>query len=193
MGVIELHRIPMPCDVAVETGTCLGESTARLAAAFGEVHTIELADEIYLRAKERFAHLPHVHCHLGDSSQVLIALTPLLSGTVLFYLDAHWSGDASTVWGRFQGYGVDTARSKVPLLEELEVIVTLCRGPCVVYIDDMDKFDEHGNGRRDFAFEGEDWSHLTVASLYNAVAPRLVDVHNFGEQLVFCLDALHEK
>jgi hypothetical protein len=139
---------------------------------------------------DRFAHLSHVHCHHGDSSEVLPQLVPELEGTVLFYLDAHWSGDSSTAWLRFRGYGVDTARSRVPLLEELACIVRLCRGACVVYIDDMDKFDSEGRGLRDQGFVGEDWSHLTVKALHDAVAPRLEQVYSFGDQLLFLLAAL---
>jgi hypothetical protein len=97
------------------------------------------------------------------------------------------SGDSGTAWLGFRGYGVDTAQSRVPLLEELDVIVRHCRGPCVVYIDDMDKFDADGNGLRDKAFVGEDWTHLTVKALYDAVAPRLDQAFSFGEQLVLHL------
>jgi hypothetical protein len=192
MGVIELHRVGMPCDVAVETGTCLGESTEKLAREYGLVHTVELSEPLYHRAVRRFELLPHVHCHHGDSPEVLSRIVPELDGTVLFYLDAHYSGDAATEWLLFRGYGVDTARSKVPLLEELDVIVRLCRGPCVVYIDDMDKFDAEGQGLRDQGFVGEDWTHLTVSALHDAVAPRLNRTLTFGDQLVFHLAALDE-
>ena len=189
MGVVELHRVGMRCDVAVETGTCLGDSTQRLAAEYPLVHTIELAEPLYLEARQRFAKLPHVHCHHGHSPEVLAQLVPDLEGAVLFYLDAHYSGDVATEWLRFKGYGVDTARSSVPLLEELDVIMRLCRGPCAVYIDDMDKFDAQGQGLRDQGFVGEDWSHLTVRALHAAVAPRLNRTLTFGDQLVFHLAA----
>jgi hypothetical protein len=182
----------MSCDVAVETGTCLGESTARLARRYNLVHTIELSEALYLHAKRRFERFSYVHCHHGDSPKVLARLVPQLEGKVLFYLDAHYSGDCETEWRKFKGYGVDTARSRVPLLEELDVIVRLCRGPCTIYIDDMDKFDLDGNGLRDQGFVGEDWTHLTVQALYDIVEPRVIGTFCFDDQLVFQLTARHD-
>jgi hypothetical protein len=192
MGVINLHRILLPCDIAVETGTCLGESTARLAVAYSLVHTIELSPSLHRQAVQRFSQLPHVHCHHGNSPEVLARLVPELEGSVLFFLDAHFSGDAHTVWRGFRGYGVDTARSTVPLLEELDVIVRLCRGRCVVYIDDMDKLDARGHGLRDKGFLGEDWSHITLKAIYDILAPRIIRSFGFDDQLVFHLAALDE-
>ena len=85
---------------------------------------------------------------------------------------------------------MDTARSRVPLLEELDVIVRLCRGSCVIYIDDLDKFDADGNGLRDQGFVGEDWTHLTVQALHDIVAPRVLGTFCFDDQLMFYLAPL---
>ena len=72
------------------------------------------------------------------------------------------------------------------------MIARLCRGRCVVYIDDVDKFDARGNGLRDKGFLGEDWSHITLKAIYDILAPRTIRSFGFDDQLVFHLAALDE-
>jgi hypothetical protein len=174
-------------SIAVETGTLFGDSTAKIAQHFKEVHTIELNEQLHLNAADRFAGTS-VNVHFGNSSDVLARLVPLLQAPTIFYLDAHWSGDTKTDWGRssWKGYHkgtIDTAfvgneptsEAQVPLAEELKIIVSKFQHKCIIYIDDMDKFGGPSRlGLKDKSFVGEDWSHLSVALLKEIVEPRLL-------------------
>jgi protein-L-isoaspartate O-methyltransferase len=55
----------------IETGTYQGATTSVAASLFSEVHTIELAPVLHAQAAGKFAGLPHVHTHLGDSGTLL--------------------------------------------------------------------------------------------------------------------------
>jgi hypothetical protein len=166
----------------VETGTLRGDGTAVMAENFDHVHTIELSADLHAKAEKRFAEQKHVQCHCGDSKDILRALMPVLPPDhTVFFLDAHWSGDSSVKWDQCEYYNPDntayvgdqpTSRNQVPLHEEIHTIVHCYRGPCLIYIDDMDKFDEKGYGRKNFRFPGEDWSHLHVNHLKGLVQSR---------------------
>lgn len=80
-------------QAAVETGTYLGDTAAKLATLVQKVFTVELDPERHTLAVERFANDPVVRVYGGDSRTFLRELTqeprcPLQR--VLFYLDAHW-------------------------------------------------------------------------------------------------------
>ena len=171
--------------VLVESGTLYGAGVDRALPYFDAIYTIELDKKLHVDAQMRFWNNPKVTCLQGDSKEVLHKLIPELPVTgVVFYLDAHWSGDKSVDWKKssWKGYvetsyvgNEPTPENQVPLLGELQAIVEKYPGPAILYIDDMDKFDEKGHGRKDFKFVGEDWSHLTINKLKDAVSPRLLN------------------
>lgn len=188
-------------QIAVETGTLFGDSTHEMSKHFAAVHTIELAYPLYLSAVRRFLNTP-VHVYFGNSAVVLNVIVPTLAAPTLFYLDAHWSGDNTVDWTRsnWAGYGanIDTAYvgtsptsiAQVPLAFEFTAIVKKFKHPCVLYVDDMDKFDNNGNGLKDKRFIGEDWTHLTLANLKNILLPRLRTWKLHNNQLIATLTAL---
>ena len=98
-------------EVAVETGTFRGDTTAFLARHFREPHTVEVVPALAELARERFRKNPSVKVWDGDSSEVLRSLLPQIKGAVLFYLDGHDSGGIT-------GKGVKSC----PVREELEII-----------------------------------------------------------------------
>lgn len=109
------HKI----NVAIETGTFIGSTTAALSLLFNQVHTIELEKDTFERALTNLKNFSNVHCHLGSSEQVLDQLLPTLDNQrVLFYLDAHW-------------------REYWPLLAELEEIAETHKDHCIIIIDDF--------------------------------------------------------
>lgn len=119
----------LPLKVFVETGTYEGDSVQAATAFFDELHTIELSDELFAAAAERFKDLPQVHVHHGSSPDVLGELSGRLRRrSALYWLDAHWCGEGS-------------ARGEVecPLLFELEAIGSLS-ARSVVMIDDARLF-----------------------------------------------------
>lgn len=170
--------------IYVETGSLWGAGVAKALPYFDKIYSIELDDKLFQYVKQRFKYETKVKCLHGDSKEVLRDLIPELSRTTgtIFFLDAHWSGDDSTDWERSQWKGhvqtaftgtTPTSENQVPLAGELQAITQLYQGAAVIYLDDMDKFDEAGNGRSNFKFQGEDWSHLTIHKLKSIVAPRL--------------------
>jgi glycosyltransferase involved in cell wall biosynthesis len=119
----------LPLKVFVETGTYEGDSVEAATAFFDELHTIELSEELFARAAERFEGSPRVHVHHGSSPDVLGGLSGRLRRrSVLYWLDAHWCGEGS-VGGEVE----------CPLLFELEAIGSLS-ARSVVMIDDARLF-----------------------------------------------------
>jgi glycosyltransferase involved in cell wall biosynthesis len=119
----------LPLKVFVETGTYEGDSVEAATEFFDELHTIELSEELFGRAADRFEGSPQVHVHQGSSPDVLGELSGRLRRrSVLYWLDAHWCGEGS-------------ARGEVecPLLFELEAIGSLA-ARSVVMIDDARLF-----------------------------------------------------
>jgi hypothetical protein len=189
-GFVRRHLAIEDYPICVETGTNLGYSTQIITGLFPRVYTIEIQKELYERAQRSF----DATCILGDSATELPKLIPQLDEPTIFFLDAHWSGDSTTDWlnSHFSGYGVDTGMGtdQVPLLEEISAIVDLFPHRCAVYIDDMDKFDETGQGLKDKGFKGEDWSKLHLRDITTKLQPRVESVGIDEDQMLVLLRAL---
>lgn len=195
--------------ICVETGTGLGYSTYRISRIFSKVYTIELDPELHLSALRNFGENPDIVCIQGDSSEQLEKLLPTLTSPTVFYLDAHWSGDARINWSKsaWQGYGVATghrrcgdggnggdelpsSQDQTPLLEEVRAILHYPHA-CAIYVDDMDKFAPDGQGTVDKGFQGEDWSHLNWHAIVELCRPRLkAERYKGGEQALLILHEL---
>ena len=182
---------PFP-RIAIETGTGRGAGTRALSRHFSRVFSIELSPERHAGARQRLAGADYSHVKLlqGNSAELLpwVLKEVPANEPIFFFLDAHWSGDASVDWAaaRWSGLGCDTAHlgtpgsrptgpEQSPLESELQAIVRHCQGEAVILIDDLKNLPAHGPGRRDAEFPGEDWSHLSRAALHEVVSPRLVD------------------
>ena len=171
----------------VETGTCRGVGTEVMAQKFERVYTIELDETLHGETKARLtaAGYDNITFVQGDSGERLRELVAEIHEPCVFFLDAHWSGDSTVDWehSRWKGYRFDTAhkgssatpssREQVPLDREFEIIANEFPHRCVLYIDDLDKFDADGHGLTDAAFTGEDWSHLHLARLREILGERL--------------------
>jgi len=180
--------------VAVETGTLFGDSAIKLHRHIPLVYTIEINRELYEKAVVRLRNRPGIKVLHGDSRAILERLVHAIREPTLFYLDAHFSGDRSTDWkaSRWKGYKVDTgyagdrptAENQVPLFEEIRLIHDFLKSECVIYIDDIDKFDEDGSGMKDVQFKGEDWSHLNLNTIKNYLADRTLVWATVKRQLI---------
>jgi hypothetical protein len=141
--LVERLREALPLSAFVETGTFEGDAVTSVLPLFNEIHTIELSEEYYANAVDRFRSDDAVHIYRGHSSQILSSLRPHLENkSVLYWLDAHWCVATDTAG----------AHSQCPLLEELDAIGAL-NSQSVVLIDDARLFlctppDPH---------ETEDW------------------------------------
>jgi hypothetical protein len=96
--ICEQINIKKP-DVFVETGTYFGNGVELVKDDFNKIHSIELNEKFYYKAKKRFENNKKINIHLGDSSEVLDKLINNFDCPVLFYLDAHYSG-GETSFGR---------------------------------------------------------------------------------------------
>lgn len=86
--------------VWIETGTFMGDTTARLAEDCQTIHTIEPVRPFYERAVKRFSGNAAVACHFGTSEAVFESVleTALAGGAgsankpLCIFLDGHFSG-----------------------------------------------------------------------------------------------------
>ena len=111
----------------VETGTWKGDTAEWAAGEFKIVITIEIIEEYYKSAVERFSRTSVV-CLPGDSREVLPELAKGLTPT-LWWLDAHWTGHPDYK----KEYG------KCAVLEEIAIINT-SKLPHVIMVDDFSLF-----------------------------------------------------
>jgi hypothetical protein len=131
--LLDLYRIKYKAKILVETGTYLGGMIRSHIDNFKEIHTIELMEKYYLAAKEEFTIHKHIHCHFGESTDMLKQIVPKLNGKTIYWLDAHYSVD---VFAR--------GRSDCPALEELEIIFNNPED-AILLIDDARDFTGHGD------------------------------------------------
>jgi len=119
----------------VETGTYMGEMVEAMKNSFGKIYSIELNEELYQKAKEKFAKDNNVSIIHGDSGSILPSLLNSITEPVLFWLDGHYSCG-------FTSKGeLDT-----PIKSELESIFVHANKGHVILIDDARLF----NGTNDY-------------------------------------------
>ena len=81
--------------VFVEAGTYLGDTVAYMAKHARQVVSVELHDELWARADERFARDPTVDIRHGDAGDVVPAVVAELTAPPLIWLDGHYSGEGT--------------------------------------------------------------------------------------------------
>ncbi len=203
MGKFEPSRLlKLNCvqefKTVIETGSLFGDGTETLSKYFPNVHTIEIQPDLWTRVSKRFEDRPNITCHFGDSAVVLRTLVDMVHDPVVFFLDAHWSGNKQVDWNNslWKGYDTDTGvrnndpsnpSNQNPLDEELQTIVDMYKQKVIIYIDDMEKFDAKGNAIKDCCFQGEDWSHLSVQKILDIVKPRMESIERYHDQLILVL------
>ena len=129
----------------VETGTYKGDSTLIAANHFDNVYTIEIFEPLYLESKQRAKdeNVNNITFFLGDSLEKLREITPLVTEGAIFFIDAHISG-ADSGWNN---------TTRVPLIEELNIILSEPVGPSVFIFDDLRLWTGQS--------KAWDWSHIT--------------------------------
>ena len=145
----------------VETGTYKGESTMVFDKKIKNVYTIEICEELYNTTKAHceskgFTNIEFV---LGDS---IVQLEPIMKkvesseGGSIYFIDAHISGSDSG-WNQ---------KNRVPVFEELEVILRHKLKPSIFIIDDL----------RLWKNSVWDWSHITNKKLLDYFKEKGVNV-----------------
>ena len=116
----------------VETGTHQCWTLDAVSQHFDRVYSIELGDNYYNAAVEKYKDVKNVTLIHGDSGAELRKLLLGLPKTpTLFYLDAHYSG------------GETVGRNRLPLRNELRAIFDSSI-PGIVVIDDCVPYWEYG-------------------------------------------------
>jgi hypothetical protein len=132
--VVRVYAAQFGLRTLVETGTYKGDMIYAVERQFSEVHSIELGQDLFEEARQRFAGFAHVHLHHGDSATVLPELLQTLHSPVLFWLDGHFSK------------GITARGSKdTPIVEELEAIYRHKAKAHVILIDDARCFTGAGD------------------------------------------------
>lgn len=130
-----LKKFGMSIENFVETGTYKGNTSRLASKLFRNVFTIEIVKELYLESvqKAKEENINNITFLFGDSLQKLpiICDTMLTSGNTLFFLDAHQSGPDTSNNGKW-----------VPLMEELEIILSKINSPTLFIIDDVRLFSK---------------------------------------------------
>jgi len=70
----EMRRLPAGQDPrarrALEIGCGPGRLLRPMSAHFGEIHGVDISDEMVERARRRLAHIPHAHAHVARNSNL---------------------------------------------------------------------------------------------------------------------------
>ena len=142
----------------VETGTYKADTTIMASKYFDKVYTTEIHPGLYTSAMNRAntENVSNINFYLGDSSTLLRQITPQVLDGAIFFLDAHISGSDSG-WN-----GTD----RVPILKELDAILTYKIGPSVFIVDDLRLWKQ----------QVWDWAHITNEGLVSEFTKRNIEV-----------------
>ena len=135
----------------VETGTGIGEVVQSVCEVDStlNIHTVEILKEIYDKNLISFSYLKNVAWHLGQSSDILPTIIPILKGNTLFWMDAHFPGADFGL----ASYGDEKdLKKRLPLQSELEIIVNSKEVSNDVFVIDDLRIYEDG------PFEEGNWS-----------------------------------
>jgi len=131
---IQEYRQKYHCDVLVESGTFRGDMVEAQKKFFKKVISIELAAELFEKAKRKFSKDPNVQILQGDSGEVLSTVMKDMSEPAIFWLDGHYSA-------------FDTAKgsTECPIYKELDCILDAKPLNHVILIDDARDFTGKGD------------------------------------------------
>jgi hypothetical protein len=114
--------------IFVETGTHMGDGIIKaLNCGFEQIFSIELSENLFNKASEKFSNNPNVMLFLGDSAEILPNILKKINEPVTFWLDAHYSEDGISVLGNINS----------PLMLELEAIKNHHIKTHTILIDDL--------------------------------------------------------
>lgn len=134
--------------IFVETGTYFGDMVEAMKPYFNQIYSIELSEDLYEKARIRFAGEDKIKIICGDSGVELCKVIDSLHQSALFWLDGHYSA------------GVTAKGDKnTPIYEELAQIYDSENRDHVVIIDDARCF-------------GKDKSYPTVEEIGEYVKSR---------------------
>lgn len=135
-AILLKYKEQFDLNVLVETGTFLGDTVEYFKNKFEKVTSIELAEELAIRAQKRFQSDGNVSIIQGDSGKLLKSIVEQSREPILFWLDGHYSSEFY-IGDEY----IKTAKTNVntPIEEELKSILE-SKQFHVVLIDDARLF-----------------------------------------------------
>jgi hypothetical protein len=118
----------------VETGTYLGDMVDATKDVFDDVYSIELSEDLYINARQRFKKYRSVHLFNGDSGEIITEILKKLKKPAIFWLDAHYS-EGITAKGKLN----------TPIVEEVKKILDHKIKNHIILIDDSRIFNGTGD------------------------------------------------
>jgi hypothetical protein len=149
----------------VETGTYKGDSTIIAAKNYENVYTIEIFEPLYNESRERAYRegLRNITFLLGDSLERLKEIMNKVTDGSIFFIDAHISGYDSSWNGKI----------RVPLIEELDIILSYSLGPSVFIFDDLRLWK---------TAKAWDWAHITNELLIKKFREKNIKLFSYFEK-----------
>jgi hypothetical protein len=118
----------------IETGTYLGDMVEAQRSRFKKVISIELGQDLFEKAKNRFRKNKNVSIMQGDSGTVLPIIMKDLNEPAIFWLDGHYSA------------GITAQGDKdCPIFEELDAIFQGKKFDHILLVDDARCFTGEGD------------------------------------------------
>lgn len=127
--IIAHYQAKFNTPIMVETGTYLGDMVEAQKHRFSKVYSIELSNELFKKATDRFRNDKNITILEGDSGKVLHNLIGKIDKPALFWLDGHYSAG-------FTAKG----EKECPIYEELDAILKDKESKHVLLIDDARLF-----------------------------------------------------
>jgi hypothetical protein len=130
------------CNILIETGTGAGDSLDYCSRFnFTKLYSIEIHEEIYKSARDKFAHDDRIEILNSSSADALKEIIPALGqdDTVLFWLDAHFPG---ADYGLAKPGDEKNDDIRLPLEQELHLISSLRTPRDVILVDDLRIYEE---------------------------------------------------
>lgn len=91
--MLRFYKNKYKINYFIETGTFMGDTVFYLKDDFKQIISIELAEDLAGRAKERFQDEKHIQILHGDSGQILNKIIQNIDQPILFWLDGHYSSE----------------------------------------------------------------------------------------------------
>lgn len=123
-------------DVFIETGTFNGLNAKTVAPYFKQIHTVELSRALYEQARSVLSESPNVNLYWDSSPSTIAKLAPELKGHILFWLDAHYSGENTAM----SNDDTNDPEAITSIRKELQTIKEHNLQNCTILIDDIRGF-----------------------------------------------------
>lgn len=107
----------------IETGTNQGRCVGiALNLGFEEIYSIEIDEELFEKAMQKYRSFCNVIIYQGDSGEVLEYILSLLKEPATIYLDAHKSNENTQIWKELEAVKKHYIKGTVILIDDLNVL-----------------------------------------------------------------------